>query len=131
MIFDVWMGVFLGIISAKIVEKYWRETLALLLFVAPILVVIILIIVYGYDFVIDNKEEIIKSAPPVLFLLFSVCSAFWLHKKIIQKFPIIDAISKGDAPFDKVSKLPIRIVVTAMLIFSLVLLALSPLFLLK
>jgi hypothetical protein len=115
MIFEIGVGVCVGIILAVTILKNSKLLLVSSIWLLVITVLIGLMILTS-DFILSNQKIILSAigALAVFAILYGV--PFLIYNQILEKYPSFGILLHGKEPWNKISRLPIRL--TIMTIFA-------------
>ena len=117
MIIEIASGVCLGIVAAAFLLKNWRSLLdgsLMLIFWALVLAALLFVAAFVWENI--AKVLIYSGAFISVIVLYGI--PFALYGAALKRYPSLNALVKGDAPWNTVAKLPLRLITMALLAIS-------------
>ncbi|MDQ3773963.1 MAG: hypothetical protein M3461_06155 [Pseudomonadota bacterium] len=117
MIFEIALGVFLGIVLAVLTLKHWKQLVAnLQSLIAGSFVVFRGLVVFGLLILVGvlvwlNLETIAVFAGALAAVALIYGVPFWAYTRVSTKYPTFGLLLKGEPPWDRPVRLPLRLVV--------------------
>ena len=115
MIFEIAVGVALGIVLGAVTLRYWRQVLASSILLTIVLAMLAAFAVAGF-FLWDHRTKVLAYVGAVVLLAVLYGVPFYLYGKAKLAYPKLGVLLKGEPPWNTVARLPARLFV--MLIFS-------------
>lgn len=122
MVFEIALGVFIGIVLAAFVLKNWQQVqtamtqlLAASVWLAIGAIVIGILITVGILVWLNlQKIAVVVGALVLVAILYGV--PFWTYSRVSKKYPTFGLLLKGESPWDRPARLPLRL--SAMAVFA-------------
>lgn len=113
MVVEIAVGVALGIVLGVVALRYWRQILSSSILILVALLVLGVLLWLGFYFW-EKRSTIAIYAGAGLALAVLYGLPFYIYGRLTRAYPGFNALLKGEAPWNAVARLPLRLLVMSL-----------------